>query len=137
MEPVSRRDILTGVCAVAALSVTGLPAASASAVKKLADGRLSVAVKDLPALQEVGNSVRVGMLRGQAVGLARTGPSTFIAFSLQCPHQGVTVVKNENGWECKAHGSLFEPDGDLVFGPATTRLARVRSKVSAGKVILG
>ena len=137
MAQVSRREVLAGVCGIAALSVAGAPQASASAVKKLADGRLSVNIKALPALKEVGGSVRVGSLKGQPVGLSRTGPSTFIAFSLMCPHQGVTVVRSETGWECKAHGSQFEPDGELTFGPATTRLPQVRTKVSGSKVIIG
>ena len=137
MEPISRRAVFTAACGIAALSLTGMPVASASAVKKLADGRLSVSVKDLPALKEVGSSVRVGTLKGQAVALARTGPSKFIAFSLRCPHQGILVEKSETGWVCKAHGSRFEPDGDLEFGPATTRLPRVASRVSGGRVIIG
>lgn len=137
MDQVSRRDVLAGVCGIAALSFAGISEASASAVKKLGDGRLSVNVKALSALQEVGGSVRVGSLRGQPVGLTRTGPSTFSAFSLMCPHQGVTVVRSEAGWECKAHGSQFEADGELAFGPATTRLLKVRTKVSGGRVIIG
>ena len=137
MEPVSRRAIFAGACGIAALTVTGLPTASASAVKKLADGRLSVNVKALPALKEVGSSLQVGAVKGQAVALTRTGPSTFIAFALRCPHQGVTVEKSDTGWVCNAHGSRFGNKGELEFGPATTTLPRVKSRVSGGRVIIG
>lgn len=137
MEEVSRRALFAGACGIAALSVAGMPAASAKTVKKLSDGRLSVKVKSLPALNEVGSSLRVGMLKGQAVALMRTGPSTFSAFTLKCPHQGVTVEKSETGWICNAHGSRFGQGGELEFGPATVDLPKVRTRVSGGRVIIG
>ena len=137
MSSVSRREVLAGVCGIAALSVAGIPEASASAVKKLSGGRLSVKVSALPALKEVGGSVRVGSVKGQQVGLTRTGPSTFIAFTLACPHQGVTVTRSESGWKCAAHGSEFDATGELSLGPATTRLPQVKSRVSGGNVIIG
>jgi cytochrome b6-f complex iron-sulfur subunit len=137
MEPVSRRALLAGACGIAALSISGLPAASANTVKKLSKGRLSVSVNKIAALKEVGSSVSVGTWKGRPVALARTGPSAFIAFSLMCPHQGFTVTKNESGWLCDLHGSRFKPDGELVSGLANTRLPRVRSRVSGSKVIIG
>ena len=137
MEPVSRRALLAGACGIAALSISGLPAASANTVKKISKGRLSVNVKKIADLKEVGSSVSVGTWKGRPVALARTGPSAFIAFTLLCPHQGVTVTKNQSGWLCDAHGSRFEPDGELVLGPATNRLPRVRSRVRGSRVIIG
>ena len=138
MEPIlSRRALIAGVCGIAASTIPALSAEAASAVKKLSDGRLSVSIKDIAELNEVGSSARIGVLRGKPVGLARTGPSTFRAFSLACPHQGVTVVKDEAGWVCDAHGSRFEVNGDLNFGPATTGLKRIPAKFSKGQVIIG
>ena len=40
-------------------------------------------------------------------------------------------------WVCSTHLSEFEADGDLVLGPATTRLTRVSIKVSRGVATLG
>jgi Rieske Fe-S protein len=114
-----------------------VPAAANPAVKKLSGGRLSVDLKAVPALAKVGGATRIGTLRGVPVAIARTGTSKYLAFSLKCPHQGVTVTRNENGWVCSAHLSEFEPDGDLVLGPATTGLARVPIKVSRGVATLG
>ena len=137
MEAVSRRSFFAGACAVAAISVVGLPAEAQGAVTKRRDGRLSIRVRDIAALKEVGSSARVGVFKGRPVALARTGPSTFIAFALNCPHQGVTVVKDESGWVCNAHGSKFESNGSLVLGPATAALPRVRAKFSKGVVVVG
>jgi Rieske Fe-S protein len=137
LEDLSRRALLTGVCGVAVATVTALPSDAASAVRKLSDGRLSIRVRDISALKEVGSSVRVGVLKGQPVALARTGPSDFVAFTLICPHQEFRVVKDGAGWLCKAHGSKFESNGDLNFGPATTGLPQVPAKFSRGQVIIG
>lgn len=82
-------------------------------------------------------ATRIGSLKGVLVAITRTGSSKYIAFNLQCPHQGVTVDRNENGWVCSAHLSEFEADGDLVLGPATTGLVRVPIKVRRRVATLG
>jgi Rieske Fe-S protein len=137
MEPISRRSFMAGVCAVVALGAGEVPAAANTAVKKLPGGRISVNLKAMPALAKVGGATRIGSVKGVPVAIARTGSSKYIAFNLACPHQGVTVTRNESGWVCNAHGSEFEPDGDLVLGPATTGLARVPVKISKGLAIIG
>lgn len=137
MEPITRRTLFAGACAILALGSTEVPAAANTAVKKLPGGRLAVDLKAVPALAKVGGATRIGSLKGVPVAIARTGTAKYIAFNLQCPHQGITVTRNENGWVCSAHLSEFEPDGDLVLGPATTGLARVPIKVSRGVATLG
>jgi anaerobic selenocysteine-containing dehydrogenase len=45
MEPISRRSLFAGVCAVVALAGSEVPAAANAAVKKLPGGKLSVKSK--------------------------------------------------------------------------------------------
>ena len=138
MEPVSRRSVLSGACALFALSGIGaLPAAANDAVKKIANGRLSVQLKKVPELSKVGGSVNIGYVKGSPVAITRTGASSYVAFSLSCPHQGAIVEREGSGWICEAHGSQFKLNGDLVMGPATTRLARIPIKVSRGIATIG
>ena len=138
MEELSRRAVISGACAIVALSGLGsLPAAASTSVKKLANGRVSVTLKGVPELAKVGGSVGIGNVKGRPVAITRTGPSSYIAFSLSCPHQGVTVSREGAGWRCSAHGSEFAVNGDLVMGPATTRLPRVPIKVSKGIATVG
>lgn len=137
MEPISRRSFIAGVCAVVALGGSEVPAAANAAVKKLPGGRLSVNLKAMPALAKVGGASKVGSIKGVPVAIARTGTSKYIAFNLLCPHQKVTVTQSEKGWVCDAHGSEFESDGDLVLGPATTRLPRIPVKISKGIATIG
>lgn len=137
MEPITRRTLLTGACAILALGGTGIAVAAKSAVKKLPDGRLLVDLKAISALAKVGGATSIGSLSGVPVAIARTGTSKYIAFNLQCTHQGVTVTRSENGWVCSAHLSEFKADGDLVLGPATTGLVRVPIKVIRGVATVG
>lgn len=135
---INRRALLSGACALVVLSGLGVSTASATAeIKKLGNGRLSVKLKTIPELSEIGGSVGVGNVKGKPVAITRTGATTYIAFSLNCPHQGVKLSRAESGWVCKAHGSEFEADGDLVLGPATTRLPRVPMKISRGIATIG
>ena len=137
MEPISRRSFIAGVCAVVALGGSEVPAAANVAVKKLSGGRISVNLKAVPTLAKIGGATRIGSVKGVPVAIARTGTSKYIAFNLLCPHQGVTVTRNESGWVCSAHLSEFEPDGDLVLGPATTGLVRVPMKIVKGLATIG
>lgn len=137
MADVSRRAFLAGACSLAALGTAALPAAASTAVRTLPGGRLAVKVGAVPELGTVGGAVRVGTVKGTPVGVTRTGPRSYVAFSLACPHQGVTVTRTDSGWSCAAHGSQFEPDGDLVLGPATSGLRRVRSSLRGGTLTVG
>ncbi|MGI9198811.1 MAG: ubiquinol-cytochrome c reductase iron-sulfur subunit [Candidatus Nanopelagicaceae bacterium] len=142
MEAISRRTAITGACGILLLSGLGeIPAAANSAVKKLANGRLSVQLKRIPELSKVGGSVSIGNVKGAPVAITRTGTSSYTAFSLNCPHQNVKLTKTESGWICDpdagGHGSEFKANGDLVMGPATTRLVRVPIKVSRGVATVG
>ena len=137
MDDISRRALLVGACSLLALGGATLPAAAQSAVRRLADGRVEVSVSAVPELAVVGGAVSIGSVRGVPVGVSRTGPSTYRAFSLRCPHQGVPVARASQGWTCPAHGSEFEPDGALALGPATRGLSRVPSTMRRGRLVVG
>lgn len=137
MEDVSRRAVLAGVCGLLALGATTLPAAASNGVRKRPDGKLEVNIKAIPELAAVGGAVRIGTIKGVPVAVARTGQNSFKAFNLRCPHQGVTVARSAQGWECPAHGSQFEADGDLVLGPAIRGLSPVPATLRGNSILVG
>lgn len=135
---INRRTLLSGACALLALTGLGtIPASARNRVRKLGNGRLSVKLKRVPELSKVGGSVGIGNVKGNPVAITRTGKASYVAFSLSCPHQKVTVSREADGWVCDAHGSEFEADGALILGPATKRLTRVPIRISRGVAIIG
>ena len=135
---INRRALLSGACALLVLRGLGaLPASANTGIRRLGNGRVSVKLKSLPELSKIGGSVGIGNVKGKPVAITRTGNSSYVAFSLSCPHQGVKLSWEENGWICDAHGSEFKADGELVLGPATTRLPRVPMKIAKGVATVG
>lgn len=137
MSDLTRRGFLTGLCVMASAGVLAAPAEAATGAERLPDGRLAITIRKVPALASVGGAARVGTVKGRPVAVARTGPSTYIAFSLACPHQGALVQGGSQGWTCPAHGSTFEADGSLVLGPATRRLPRLPAVLRRGVLTIG
>ena len=137
MTEFSRRALLTGACALLLAGSSQTPAVANPAIKKLRGGKLSVRLKDLPALATVGGAVRIGSIKGAPVAIARIENNKYVALDLRCPHQGATVDRTEQGWLCNVHLSEFESDGDLLLGPATTGLKKIAIKVSRGVAVVG
>ncbi len=65
------------------------------------------------------------------------GDKGFTALSLVCTHLGCTVGVQSDGFACPCHGSLFNVQGYVVKGPATTPLKAFRvEQTTEGKLIL-
>lgn len=68
---------------------------------------------------------RVGEVRtpkGRNVFIFRR-PEGFFAVSAVCTHLGCIVTRDSRGFICPCHGSVFDPDGAVIGGPAPTALA--------------
>ena len=78
---------------------------------------LTLKVSTVPALATVGllafhpTDIRVA--------IKRTGPTTFLALSTTCTHEGtrINIVNNALSFECPNHGSRFDSDGNVTRGP--------------------
>ena len=78
---------------------------------------LSLKVSTVPALATVGllafhpTDIRVA--------IKRTGPTTFLALSTTCTHEGtrINIVNGAMSFECPNHGSRFDSDGNVTRGP--------------------
>ncbi|HEX2087562.1 MAG TPA: FAD-dependent oxidoreductase [Solirubrobacteraceae bacterium] len=60
------------------------------------------------------------------VGVYRDEEGGLHAVSLRCTHLGCLTKWNdaERSWDCPCHGSRFDPDGNVLTGPATRPLER-------------
>jgi nitrite reductase/ring-hydroxylating ferredoxin subunit len=61
---------------------------------------------------------------GQKVAGYRDDRGQLHAVSSRCTHLGCQVAWNaaERSWDCPCHGSRFDPDGQILNGPATRPL---------------
>ena len=78
---------------------------------------LTLKVSTLPALATVGVLAYVPPDGRAAV--KRTGPTTFLALSTTCTHEGthLDIVNNSTSFECPNHGSRFDSNGNVTRGP--------------------
>jgi cytochrome b6-f complex iron-sulfur subunit len=118
----SRRAFLTkstlAVAGVAALA-TGCgdgQIGGSGATQPLPMG-LTLKVSTVPALAAAG--VLVFHPTDNRVAIKRTGPTTFLALSTTCTHEGtrIDIVNNALSFECPNHGSQFDSDGNVIRGP--------------------
>jgi glycine/D-amino acid oxidase-like deaminating enzyme/Rieske Fe-S protein len=74
--------------------------------------------------------VRAG---AQQVAAYRALDGTLNTVSPVCPHMKCKVRWNsaEASWDCPCHGSRFQPDGEVIEGPAIEGLAKVEISVQA------
>jgi glycine/D-amino acid oxidase-like deaminating enzyme/nitrite reductase/ring-hydroxylating ferredoxin subunit len=66
-------------------------------------------------------------LDGARVAASRDDAGALHVVTSNCPHMGCVVDWNpvERSWDCPCHGSRFDPDGDVIVGPAVTGLRPV------------
>lgn len=94
--------------------------------KEWVGGHLSVSTGRTVADLKPGEGGVVTAASGQVAAWRDEGGRVH-AVSATCTHMGCTVAWNglSKSWDCPCHGSRFDVDGSVIFGPATTPLAPV------------
>ena len=101
---------------------------------------LTLKVSTVPALATVG--VLAFHPTDIRVAIKRTGPTTFLALSTTCTHEGtrIDIVNNAASFECPNHGSRFDSDGNVTRGPnapgTVTKLPSIATSYDATTDIL-
>ncbi len=77
-----------------------------------------------------------GVTARTAAWLRRTGPTEFIAFSINCTHLGCPVrwLPEADLFMCPCHGGVFYKDGQVASGPPPRSLTRSPVRVRDGAV---
>ena len=127
---ISRRAFLADSATIAA--VAALFAACGSEGITPPTGKVEVKVGDIPALATNDTLVLIDSLRAAK----RTGPTTFVAWSRLCTHEGTPVDLSGNGFLCPNHGSRFDLNGSVTIGPATQPLGQLATSYDAATDIL-
>jgi len=67
-----------------------------------------------------------GFILTKGIYIICTAPSTYIAVSSICTHQGCTVnfFSSNNQFSCPCHGGRFDISGKVLQGPPTSPLAK-------------
>ena len=139
MIALSRRQLICGGAAIAALATT--PAIAASGIKNLPGGKTQVSLAANKALASVGGVVELTIKKYGKVALIRTSASAkgFAVVNLSCPHAGVIVKQNNGGWLCpgpRGHNSEFGLNGAVKVGPATSALRPIKFTATSKAVII-
>jgi Rieske Fe-S protein len=128
----SRREFIASSAASAAVAML-VAACGVSGVTGVNSGPVSLSVKvtNFPGLANIGGIARVDNGSGTPVAAVRTSASTFVAFSLICPHFGCTVGVNGSSFLCPCHGAQFASTGNWIGGQRTTNLTSLNATFDA------
>ncbi len=121
------------------VSAAGVTSRTVAVTLVVTSAGLRVTLASWPALANVGGVAgSVGTINGGPVGIVRTGTSSFLAFSLYCPHAGSTVnVINNSSFRCPNHGAEFNSQGVWQPSPQrTTDLVRLAVTYTPGDTVL-
>ena len=74
----------------------------------------------------------------KAIWAMKQSDGQVIAYSPMCPHLGCGYAwdKTEKHFKCPCHGSVFDPSGQVLGGPAPRTLDRLPSKVEKGRLFV-
>ena len=96
-------------------------------------GPLVITLSDFPALATNGGIARVDGNTSRPVAVTRVNASTYLAFSMVCPHAGYKPIDIvSGGFECPNHGARFASDGNWVGGQRTNDLTQYAVVLNAG-----
>ncbi len=94
-------------------------------------GRLA-GLNDVP----VGATTVVTSANGAPVALTRSGPTSVVAHSAVCTHQGCTVGPAGATLACPCHGSVFDPTtGAVQQGPANQPLPAIPVQIQGQDIV--
>lgn len=134
---IPRRSFLKGCASLCALSAVGCAATNAFIRADVVDNvarvpldSLSTTATSIVYIDVLGSSIAIDALRTSA-GDDHVGDNlhSWRALLLVCTHRGCNVAPSRGGYHCPCHDSRFDPDGEVVVGPADQPLSLLATRV--------
>jgi len=71
------------------------------------------------------NNVRIEEIEGKKIGIYTDKKNIEHKVSITCPHMKCNLVFNnvDKTWDCPCHGSRFDMDGNVLFGPSVYNIS--------------
>ena len=101
----------------------------------LVDGRIAVLRKEL---DRKNNEAKVFVVQiselEYPILIVQQRADKYHALSVRCTHQGCNVRPSRNSFVCPCHGSTFDLEGRVIYGPAKAPLQRFEVEVTANGI---
>jgi len=119
---------------------------------------VSIGTVGFPVLSFMGQPMRFGANKPLAIPLAKLKPgqAEYVefqglqivvlvteegprVFSASCPHLGCNVVweASKGMFHCPCHGAVFDSSGQVVSGPVSASLTKIKFEVEGDKIVIG
>jgi Rieske Fe-S protein len=97
----------------------------------------------------INNSIQIPLSAFDQPGLKLVRPTGWVydiavnknengyeALLLQCSHQQNQLIPTGKGFICNLHGSTFDPNGNVMKGPAELPLKKYQTRIEQGNLII-
>ncbi len=136
-----RRKFLESACKACLLAGAGILISELSACSPSAKV-LKLPVTDntisIPITEFANSPLQLVLPAGwlYTIAVRQTSPEQYEALLMKCTHQQNQLISTGNGFQCTLHGSRFNPEGQVLKGPAETPLKKFTTLVEQGQLIV-
>lgn len=137
----SRREFIktsaAGACVLAGLGLVGFLESCVATKNTLTvhpdNGKITVPLKEWDA-----QKMKILLAPEMQFGIAviKVSATSYRALSMRCTHRNVELNANPGGFNCPAHGSAFDLEGNVTNGPAAEPLQKYTATVEGENLVI-
>lgn len=137
----SRREFIktsaAGACVLAGLGLVGFLESCVSTKNVVAvkqeNGKITVPLKEWET-----QKMKILLAPDMQFGIAviKVSDTNYRALSMRCTHRNVELNANPGGFNCPAHGSAFDLEGNVTNGPAAEPLQKYVTAIEGENLVV-